>query len=65
MSSLTNYLAGLAAEQSVAIQYIRSGHTLLSHRWRGIGGEIDLIFVKAGTCVFVEVKKSKAFARAA
>ena len=65
MRSLINYLAGLAAEQSVAIRYIRGGHTLLGHRWRGIGGEIDLIFEKAGTCVFVEVKKSKAFARAA
>ena len=65
MSNLTNYLAGLAAEQSVATQYVRKGHTLLGHRWRGVGGEIDLIFEKSGTCIFVEVKKSKAVARAA
>lgn len=65
MSSLVNYHAGLAAEQAVAAQYLRNGHRLLGHRWRGAGGEIDLIFEKAGGCVFVEVKKSKSFMRAA
>jgi putative endonuclease len=61
----TNYLAGLAAEQAVAARYLRAGHRLAGHRWRGAAGEIDLIFERDGTCIFVEVKKSKGFARAA
>lgn len=65
MSGTVNYHAGLAAEQAVAAQYLRSGHRLLGHRWRGKGGEIDLILEKAGACIFVEVKKSRTFQRAA
>lgn len=61
----TNYLAGLAAEQAVAARYLRTGHRLAAHRWRGSCGEIDLIFERDGTCIFVEVKKSKGFDRAA
>ena len=34
-------------------------------RWRGRGGEIDLIFSEGETFVFVEVKKSRTHAAAA
>ena len=36
-----------------------------AQRWRGAGGEIDLILRDVNTLVFVEVKKSRSFARAA
>ena len=62
---LANYYAGLAAETSVELDYVASGATLLERRWRGKGGEIDLIFCDSDELVFVEVKKSKSFARAA
>lgn len=65
LTGQTNYLAGLAAEQAVAARYVRAGHRLAGHRWRGKAGEIDLIFEREGTCIFVEVKRSKGFARAA
>lgn len=65
MSGETNHLGGLAAEQSVAAQYVRNGYVLLAHRWRGKGGEIDLIFEKVDSVIFVEVKKSRSFERAA
>nr|WP_090060741.1 YraN family protein [Celeribacter neptunius] len=53
------------AEESVARDYQARGFTLLEQRWRGAGGEIDLIFEKDGELVFVEVKASKTHARAA
>jgi putative endonuclease len=65
MSGLKSYLAGKAAEESVMRAYTALGHRLLSRRWRGPSGEIDLIFEKAGEIVFVEVKSSRSFAQAA
>ncbi len=65
MSGATSYHAGLAAEDIVARDYQRRGFTLRERRWRGPGGEIDLIFEKAGALVFVEVKKARDFAVAA
>lgn len=59
------YHAGLLAEQSVRNDYVARGYRLCHERWRGRGGEIDLIFEMAGTYVFVEVKSSKTHARAA
>ncbi len=38
---------------------------MLHRRWRGAAGEIDLILRDGETLVFVEVKKSRSFARAA
>lgn len=64
MSGARNHAFGVAAEQSVAAHYIGMGHRLLHHRWRGAGGEIDLIFSKDAEIVFVEVKASKTHDRA-
>ncbi len=63
----TNQLAGAAAEQSVARDYVRRGYRLLEQRWRGKGGEIDLIFAPCGddsARICVEVKKSSSFEKA-
>ena len=54
-----NYYAGLCAEDTVAQVYTRNGARLLEKRWRGPGGEIDLIFEDGARVVFVEVKTSK------
>lgn len=65
MCSSTNFYSGLAAEDIVTRTYTESGYRAIAHRWRGPGGEIDLIFEKLGALVFVEVKKSACFATAA
>lgn len=59
------YHAGLAAENSVARDYESRGFSLIDRRWRGSGGEIDLIARNAEGLVFIEVKKSRNFAAAA
>ena len=56
-----NHLAGGAAEHSVLRRYLDTGFALLAHRWRGKGGEIDLIVQRGGEVVFVEVKKARSF----
>ena len=60
-----NYHAGLAAEDVAAMHYETTGYAVLERRWRGIGGEIDLICRGADGFVFVEVKKADNFANAA
>lgn len=65
MTGIVSYLAGESAENSVASLYVTGGYDLLEQRWRGQGGEIDLIFRKDDAIVFVEVKKSRDFAGAA
>lgn len=57
--------AGDAAEQQIAQDFERRGHTIAARRWRGAAGEIDLIIRCDDGLVFVEVKKSRDFARAA
>ncbi|MGR3321180.1 MAG: YraN family protein [Pseudooceanicola sp.] len=59
-----SYLAGAAAEDSVAEYYRRRGLDLAERRWRGQAGEIDLIFRDGTTLVFVEVKQGPDFDRA-
>ncbi len=59
------YCAGQLAEGSVADHYRRAGYQLIHTRWRGCAGEIDIIARKGQLYVFVEVKSSKSFARAA
>lgn len=61
----TGYLAGLSAEAIVERDYLRRGHDLVTRRYRGPGGEIDLIFRGPGGVIFVEVKASKTHAQAA
>ena len=55
----TNHHAGLAAEAQVADHFLRSGLPVRERRWRGPGGEIDLICGGADGLVFVEVKKAR------
>lgn len=62
---LVNHLKGLAAEESVVATYLSRGCELLTRRWRGQAGEIDLIFSTGRTIVFVEVKASRSFSAAA
>ncbi|HGG06182.1 MAG TPA: hypothetical protein ENK28_12055 [Aliiroseovarius sp.] len=65
MSGKTSYLAGLAAEDAIARAYTQKGGTIAAKRWRGSRGEIDLVVRDADGLVFIEVKKSQNFARAA
>lgn len=61
----TSYYAGVAAEDSVALAYSRSGRPIIASRWRGSSGEIDLVAQDGDGVVFIEVKKSRTHARAA
>lgn len=65
MSGATSYHAGLVAEDQVADEYARRGQKTCQRRWRGRGGEIDLIVEEGDGLVFVEVKRARNFARAA
>ncbi len=65
MSGSVSYHAGLVAEEMVAADYARRGLRLERRRWRGKRGEIDLILREDDRVIFVEVKKSRDFARAA
>lgn len=56
-----NYESGVAAEDRVAADYEQRGYPVQQRRWRGKGGEIDLIFGDGAGLVFVEVKQSKTF----
>lgn len=58
------YRVGLAAEEEVGRHYGCEGFVLVDRRWRGLGGEIDLVFAKGDQIVFVEVKKAKTVRRA-
>ncbi|MBV1895540.1 MAG: YraN family protein [Rhodobacteraceae bacterium] len=59
------YHTGVSAENRIAQDYERRGFAIARRRWRGPGGEIDLITREGGNLVFVEVKQSRDFARAA
>lgn len=65
MSGVISYLAGASAEQQVAAHYARKGMPVIAQRWRGRGGEIDLVAQDGDGLVFIEVKKSRSHARAA
>ena len=53
------YLSGLAAEDSVEREYLARGYRCVAKRWRGKGGEIDLVFRLSRQLVFVEVKAGR------
>ena len=57
--------AGAAAETRIAQDYERRGFSVARQRWRGPGGEVDLILRNGAQVVFVEVKKARSFASAA
>lgn len=59
------FLSGEAAETLVELAYIKKGCVARARRWRGGGGELDLVFAQDDRVIFVEVKKSKTFASAA
>lgn len=65
MSGKMSYLAGMAAEDSVAADYARRGHRVAARRWRGSRGELDLVLEDGDGFIVVEVKKARDFARAA
>ncbi len=58
MSGARSYHAGLAAEAAVEQFYTRSGRVVCARRWRGSGGEIDLIARDGAEVIFIEVKQS-------
>jgi putative endonuclease len=60
-----SYLSGLAAEDCVARDYERRGHVTAARRWRGSSGEVDLIATDGDGLIFIEVKRSENFDRAA
>lgn len=64
MTGLISYHAGLAAEDQVAHRYERDGQKVVNRRWRGQGGEIDLILQDGATVIFVEVKRAATHAAA-
>ena len=59
MSGLTSHLAGEAAEGQVARHYAGRGLQIMARRWRGKGGEIDLIAHDGIATVFIEVKRGR------
>jgi len=65
MSGAVSYQAGASAERQVAVDYGRRGMQIVARRWRGQGGEIDLVARDGNGLVFIEVKKSRNHARAA
>ena len=60
-----NYLSGLAAEDCVVREYVAKGAVPVARRWRGRSGEVDLVLMMGDLLIFVEVKKSRTFAKAA
>ena len=65
MNGSVAYHAGFVAEGAVAAHYLGDGRSIAARRWRGSAGEIDLIARDGSGLIFVEVKKSRSFARAA
>jgi putative endonuclease len=55
----TNHHAGHAAEAQVARHFADLGLPVRESRWRGPGGEIDLVCGGPDGLVFVEVKKAR------
>jgi len=59
-----SYQSGLAAEDAVGRHYTALGLPVVARRWRGQGGEIDLICANGNGFLFVEVKSGPSFERA-
>lgn len=65
MSGERSYHAGRAAEESVARYYADAGRRVAARRWRGQGGEIDIVARDGESVIFIEVKAARTHARAA
>ena len=65
MSGTLSYAAGLSAEDAVERDYASRGYPAARRRFRGRRGELDFVARDDDGYVFVEVKKSRSFARAA
>ena len=65
LQGMISYRVGHLAEDAVARLYQGLGYRLEARCWRGVCGEIDLVFRHGGGWGFVEVKSSKTWARAA
>ena len=65
MSGRKSYYAGISAEDQVAQMYDRSGRPVIARRWRGPGGEIDLIARDGAEVIFIEVKQARSHGLAA
>jgi putative endonuclease len=52
-------------EQAAAAYLIRQGYALLARKWRGAGGELDLVMRDGEELVFVEVRTRRGAAGAA
>ena len=65
MSGAVGHYAGEAAEEIVRRHYEALGLDVAHRRWRGKGGEIDLILRDGEAVVFVEVKLARTHDRAA
>jgi putative endonuclease len=63
-AGLRAYLSGESAETGVVRAYQERNADVLEQRWRGEGGEIDLIVREGDTIVFIEVKKARSFDQA-
>lgn len=61
----TAYHRGRVAEEAVALHYERRGHRIDARRWRGRGGEIDLVARDSEGLVFIEVKAAATHGAAA
>lgn len=59
------WLSGRAAEEIAERLYAAEGGTVLARRWRGGGGEVDLVIGLGPVIVFVEVKARRDAATAA
>lgn len=53
------YRAGFSAEEAVERHYRAQGYVLAARRWRGLSGEIDVVFEARDEVVFVEVKQAR------
>ena len=62
---MTACAAGRMGEDSVLRDYLARGYSQVESRWRGKGGEIDLIMERDREYVFVEVKSAARHADAA
>lgn len=62
---LAAWHAGFAAEGSVERVYEGRGQQIVARRWRGLGGEIDLVARDGDEVIFIEVKQSATHAQAA